>query len=65
MLEVMNECKIINDLHIFDIETFSFLVKSQSGSYLTLKFNQFYNRTVEKFVCLTNLHKDYIIEIKC
>ena len=64
MLEVMNECDVASDFNITDIEDCKFLIKKKSGSYLKLKYSQFYDMTVNEFVRISNIHEDYTIELK-
>ena len=64
MLDVMDGSNVMGDLGIADIESSKFLVKKQSGSYLTMKYGQFYNMTVDELLRISNIHQDYVIEIK-
>ena len=57
MLDVMNKCDLVGQFHICDSDDCKFLIKKQSGSYLTMTYDQFYDMTVDEFVCISNIHE--------
>ena len=64
MKDVLIEYDVANDLHISQaISACKFLIK-KSGSYFTMKYEHFLKMTVEALISFSNIHDDYIIEMK-
>ena len=63
MLDVMKKCNVEREFDIWDIGDCKFLIKKQSGSYFNMNYDQFFDITVEELISISNIDKDYTIEI--
>ena len=65
MKDVIEECSIIENLLVYDIEMCKILIKKKNGTYFTFNYKQFHSMTVNKLVNIKNIDdEDYLIVIK-